>query len=96
MDSAWEVLPDGSFSVTLDTVAIGFRSDRDGGSPCTAFAQGEVWGKMDCQDRDKAVIHVNSLWWVAKGKRPDGFMGAACNFRPSCYLFSEAKIRQCM
>ena len=96
LDSFWEVLPDGSYSVTVDVGAVQLRSDKkSGGSPCTTFTQAEIWGKLNCKDRDKVEIEVHTLWWLGKGKKTTGFTGRECSLPASCYLAADTTVRQC-
>ncbi len=96
LDSFWEVLPDGSFSMTVDIGAIQFRSDgKSGGSPCTSFTQAELWGKLNCKDRDKVEIDLHSLFWMGKGKKTTGFSGRECSLPSSCYMAADTTVRQC-
>lgn len=68
VDSSWEVMPDGSFFITLEGVAVKLGRDGAGNSNCTVMASVDVSGKLNCGDRDKVKIDFETVWWL--GQRP--------------------------
>jgi hypothetical protein len=100
VDTSWEVMPDGTFNITLDGLSARLRRDGPTGSQCVSYLTTEVFGRVDCKDRDKAAIQFDTMWWLNKGARPAAAVpGAAneraCSFPSSCYLHSSGTIRQC-
>jgi hypothetical protein len=67
MDTAWEIMPDGSFFMTVDGGMAMFKSDGPGRGKCHAPLTVDVMGKVDCtNDRDKVDINVESVYWLSK------------------------------
>lgn len=95
VDTFWKVMPDGSFLTTIEAGLVQLADDGAGNRDCNAYAQAEVWGKLDCTDQDRVTIHVNTLWYLAKGKKPDGASGRDCHLPASCYLHASGKVNQC-
>lgn len=62
----WEVMPDGNFNFTMDGGKAQLKSDGSGHLDCGTPVSTEMWGRIDCSDPDKPVIHVESLWWLDK------------------------------
>jgi hypothetical protein len=90
LDSAWEVMPDGSFYVTVDGWSTRLKSDGNGHSNCLANMATDVIGKLDCKDRDKANIDVEAVYWLGKGKKP-----SECKIPSGCYFHAVGTVRQC-
>lgn len=96
LDTMWEVMPDGSFFITLEPGMIQFRSDGPGRSSCFSPATLDLMGKLECSDRDKVKIKFESIWWLGKTRnaallqRPD-----TCRIPEGCYLYSQAQAQQC-
>jgi len=95
VDTFWKVMPDGSFLTTIDSGLIQLAEDGEGNRNCNAYPQAEIWGKLDCTDQDRVTISVNTIWWLTRGKKPEGASGADCRLPKSCYLHAEGKVRQC-
>lgn len=97
IDGNFKMLPNGTFnlSITDNTVgSVGIRGAT--GTPgCTAFPTLDLAGAVDCTDLDHAVIQVDTLWNLSKGKAPTGFSGSVCALPPNCRLHSSATVRQC-
>lgn len=64
--TAWEAMPDGSFYVAIDAGKAKLKDDGAGSKNCSTPMVAHLWGKMDCTDRDKAIIHVETVWWLNK------------------------------
>jgi hypothetical protein len=99
LDTLWEILPDGSFSVSMPGGPITLGNDGKG-SACATTTELEVTGKVNCQDRDKAEILFETVWRM--GPQPNSTVttelpaGARqCELPTGCYLYSSAKLNQC-
>lgn len=68
--TTWEVMPDGSFYFTLETGSAILKNDGAGHSNCSVPLSANFWGRIDCTDRDKAVIRIETVWWLAKTTQP--------------------------
>jgi hypothetical protein len=66
MDTAWEIMPDGSFFMTVDGGMAKLNSDGPGRGKCGTPLSVDLMGKVDCSDRDKVNIKVESVFWLAK------------------------------
>lgn len=100
LDSLWEVMPDGSFSITLDAGgAARFRTDGSGNTNCVTYLSADVHGRLNCLDRDRVNIDVNVVWWPGRGtppgSEPSTASATACQLPSSCYLHATAQIPQC-
>jgi hypothetical protein len=102
IDTAWEVMPDGTFSVTLDNLQLRLQSDGSGNSGCTAHLSTDLWGSLQCSDRDKVDIKFDTIWWLSKGARPSPTPGIAradsateCRMPQTCYMHTSLTIKQC-
>jgi hypothetical protein len=97
-DSAWEMMPNGSFSFTIDVGAIGLKRDSVTTSGCKSYTMAEFFGTVQCQDRDKAIIKADIIYWPGKGKRPNNATtnDAECKLPQGCYLYTHSDIQQCV
>lgn len=95
IDTLWKVMPDGSFLTTIDMTPVQLADDGSGQRRCNAYPQAEIWGKLDCTDQDRVVIKVDTIWWLARGKKPEGTTGPDCRLPRSCYLHATGSVRQC-
>jgi hypothetical protein len=91
IDTMWEVMPDGAFYVTIEGGPVRFASPKN----CTSYTSLDVFGRLDCLDRDRVNIEVDALWWISKGTRPADATGAACDLPASCYLAAAQTVKQC-
>ncbi len=64
--NTWEVMPDGSFYLIIDAGMAKLKNDGSGTLNCATPLTGNLWGKIDCTDRDKAKIHVETVWWLGQ------------------------------
>ena len=62
----WELMPDGNFVFTMSGGVARLKDDGLGDFNCTIPMTVEMWGQVDCSDRDKPVIRVESVWWLGK------------------------------
>ena len=100
LDSTWEIMPDGTFSLTVDSGALKIRDDGAGNPNCVTFPSTEVWGKIDCGDADKLTINYDIIWWPGRGKNPSAYRPAAltgpeCKLPSTCYFHSTGQLKQC-
>src|SRR5690606_8273986 len=97
IDTMWEVMPDGSFYVTMDGGPTRFVAPMS----CTAYTKLDLVGRLNCQDRDKVTVEVDAIWWLNKGvsrpasDRTADTAGASCNVAESCYLHTQLNVKQC-
>lgn len=64
--TSWEVMPDGNFYLSMNAGTAYLAEDGAGNKNCTTPLAADLWGKIDCQDRDKAKIRVQTVWWLDK------------------------------
>lgn len=62
----WEMMPDGNFYFSMDGGVAKLKTDGVGNTNCTTPLRADMWGKVDCQDRDKPVIHIETIWWLGR------------------------------
>ena len=94
IDTSWEIMPDGSFFVTVEGGYVKLKSDGAGNSDCTSPATIDLSGTLNCQDRDKLTIHLEAINWnLGKGKMPSG--AKACQLPAGCYIGASADVKQC-
>jgi hypothetical protein len=91
IDSSWEVMPDNSFAFTLTSVPAQIADDGAGHVGCSSPMTVNIWGKLDCTDRDKIKISLESVWWPGKGANSSG----TCSMPSSCYFYATNQINQC-
>lgn len=60
--TSWEFMPDGSFRLTVDAGYAKFKDDQSGNVNCAAPLKADLWGMIDCTDRDNAKIKVETVW----------------------------------
>jgi len=70
LDTTWEVMPNGSFFFSIDGGTAKFRDDGAGNANCASSMSTDVFGKIDCANRDKVVINFESVWWLGKPYTP--------------------------
>jgi len=66
MDTFWNLMPDGSFNITVDAGKASLKSDGSGRGACSIPVTADLSGKVDCSDRDKAVIPVEAVYWTGR------------------------------
>ncbi len=66
MDTFWNLMPDGSFNITVDAGKASLKSDGSGRGTCSIPVTADLSGKVDCADRDKAVIPVEAVYWTGR------------------------------
>lgn len=64
--TSWEVMPDGNFYLTMNAGRAYLAEDGAGNKNCSTPLMADLWGKIDCQDRDQAKIKVQTVWWLDK------------------------------
>ncbi len=102
LDTAWSVLPDGSFYVQIDGQPMTLTTDGAGHSNCQTPTTLEIWGKIQCPSdpakQDKAVIDVKTAWNLGKQGTRHITLGNACSFpqtEQGCYLIASSSLNQC-
>lgn len=66
MDTAWEIMPDGSFFMTIDGGTAKLQSDAPGRGRCDTPLSVDLIGKIECKDRDQVDIQLESVFWLAR------------------------------
>jgi hypothetical protein len=94
MDLTWETLPDGTFALSIPGLTAEFQEDGSGGGDCVQPLTVSVWGKLKCQDRERAEIQFESVWWL-KGDATPPTGRRSCGFATSCYLHTPIRLNQC-
>ena len=95
LDFGGEVMPDLSFYFVLDSGIAKFKTDGTHNN-CQTNLEVEMWGKLDCKDRDKAVIKLEAVWWPGKVTDPKKkITGNVCSVPASCYFHTKTNINQC-
>lgn len=64
--TTWEVMPDGSFFFAFDAGMGQLKSDGSGNSNCSVPLLANMWGRLDCTDRDRVTINLETVWWLDK------------------------------
>lgn len=106
LDSPWEVMPDGSFSILIDGGTARIKDDGEGQVNCLTPLTASLSGKLDCSDPDpeKAKIPIEVVWWTGKTVDPvDGtpnpeplpVSGSRCKLPEGCYFYGSTEIKQC-
>lgn len=72
INSFWNLMPDGTFSIDIDGPKLRLRKDADGNANCATPAQINFTGKIVCKDDDRADIEVETLWWLDRVLPPPG------------------------
>lgn len=92
MDTSWEILPDGTFFMTVDGGAAQLKSDGPGRGSCTSPLSVNLIGKVECADRDKVTISMESIYWLGKKETTQP---STCKTPKGCYLYSKTELKQC-
>lgn len=97
MDTSWEIMPDGTFSMTVDGGTAQLKSDGPGRGACSAPLNVNLMGKVDCADRDKANITLESIYWLNKdAATPQPIAGVKeCKTPKGCYFYTKTTLKQC-
>jgi hypothetical protein len=98
VDTLWQVLPDGAFSLTIPGFRGRLAEDGLGHLNCMTFMTMEIEGQMDCALRDTFAIRVDvmRLWMTPPSESELTIEDAAsCVLPPSCHLETRLDLRQC-
>jgi hypothetical protein len=60
--TTWELRPDGTFDFTVTAGQAKLKDDGSGTGNCVVPLIAEMWGKIDCTDRDRVGIHLETAW----------------------------------
>ncbi|MEN9723260.1 MAG: hypothetical protein RJB38_1246 [Pseudomonadota bacterium] len=98
VDTLWQVLPDGSFSLLIPGFQADAGPDQAGNSSCLAALTMDLEGKMTCDTSDALGIEIRSMkLWIstpnAGSANPSNLPG--CRLPESCRLETELSLRQC-
>src|SRR5699024_7837378 len=64
--TTWEALPDGHFYFSVDAGTVKFKKDGSGNTDCAAPITAEMWGQLECKDRDRVTIRMETIWRISK------------------------------
>lgn len=97
MDTSWELLPDGTFFVTVDGGKAQLKSDGPDRGACWTPLSVNLMGKVDCADRDKAVTTMESIYWLGKSDSASEQPVSAgqCRTPKGCYFYTKTTVKQC-
>ncbi|HUP56143.1 MAG TPA: hypothetical protein VM598_01735 [Bdellovibrionota bacterium] len=106
IDSTWEVLPDNTFDFNVEGGFVTLADDGYGHKNCLMPVYVNIFGSLQCTDRDRVTIDFQSVWHTGKLdtatwevvpynklKPDDGEV--FCQVPPSCYLTAGTKLKQC-
>ena len=82
----WEVMPDGTFFFSMNVGSAKLKDDGAGHKNCQIPVSVNMWGKLDCKDRDKVNIKLETVWWLGKvipSSLPSGFPSSLPSSSPS-------------
>lgn len=97
LDTAWAVMPDGSFFITVDGGLARLNADGPDRGSCSTPLTADISGRLDCGDRDKAKISIETTWWMGKAENPAtlALANPQCQLPSSCYLYAATTVSQC-
>lgn len=64
--NAWEIMPDGTFFFSVDGGSARLKADSSGRQNCSVPLSADLWGKVECDNRDQAKIKVETIWRAIK------------------------------
>ncbi len=71
IDTFWQVMPDGSFYVTVDGINVQLKNDGSGNTGCTTPVSIDFLGRFHCEDRDRVEIEFQDIiFWLGKDAPP--------------------------
>jgi len=70
LDSLWEVMPDNTFNLTVDGGRAILKDDGSGNLNCATNLSAEMFGTLDCADRDRVTIKFETVWWLDRTPPP--------------------------
>src|SRR5262249_39045393 len=107
LDSTWEVLPDNTFDFNVDGGKVQMIDDGRGHSGCIMPVAINVFGTLNCKNRDQITIDFQANWTAGKldsssysiiplSKLHPDSGETYCQVAASCYLNAGTKLNQCM
>jgi hypothetical protein len=107
LDSTWEVLPDNTFDFNIDGGKLTIADDGRGHPNCIMPVAANVFGTLNCKNRDQITIDFKVNWNVGKldgasysiiplSKLHPDAGETYCQVAPTCYLNAGTKLNQCM
>jgi hypothetical protein len=106
LDTTWEVLPDNSFDFNIDGGVLTLADDGRNHPNCVIPTALNIFGSLNCTDRDKLSIDFQANWKAGKldpntflvipfdQLKPDSGQ-TFCQVATSCYFSAGAKVAQC-
>gem|GEM_PF-2042581 len=102
VNSPWNIMPDGSFYLTVEGLQVGLKSDGSGSGECITPVSVDLFGKLECLDQDRINIKYDAIWWLGKGPLPTtsaaptpAVAPTQCKIPTGCYLHAESQVKQC-
>ena len=103
VDTSWEIMPDGSFWFTVNGGMAKFKTDGTTPDACKTPLTLDIWGTLDCTDRDKLVIHTQAAWTLGKETQSPGHAPMVpntdhlrlCKMPQGCNFYGTSDIKQC-
>lgn len=107
LDSTWEVLPDNTFDFNVDGGKLTIVDDGRGHPGCVLPAAINVFGTLNCKNRDQITIDFQANWQIGKldsatysivplSKLHPDPGEVYCQVASTCYLNAGTKLNQCM
>jgi hypothetical protein len=102
VDSSWNIYPDGSFDVGVNTSAPIYVKQPNG-KTCVTYSLVRFSGTVACRqnasdnDIDKVQVNLGTQWQFGKGPKPTDMTGEfpECNLPSTCELVTQALVNQC-
>lgn len=97
LDSTWEIMPDHTFSIRVDGGKALLKSDGPNRGACAVSTEASLFGKIDCQDRDRVMIHLEILWSLGTSN----VSANACTLpvpaanNTGCSFYTKIDMKQC-
>jgi len=106
LDTLWETMPNGDFSVTVDGGLVQFSKFGATQSSCATPTSVDIWGKLDCAahadpTRDQGTVQIEAMWHLGKGATTGVNADAVCKLpappagTDGCYIYAKTAIKQC-
>jgi hypothetical protein len=106
LDATWEALPDSTFDFDMAWDPLTFADDGRGHPNCIMPTAVNIFGKLNCQDRDHITIDFQADWragqldttsWTITpyDKLHPASGQVFCQVAPTCYLTAGTKLKQC-
>ncbi|MBU6374730.1 MAG: hypothetical protein KGQ59_01930 [Bdellovibrionales bacterium] len=98
VDTLWQTLPNGAFSLVIPGFKTKLGPDSSRNALCLSSLTMEISGQVDCRDRDILSIRVDTLRMWMKAPYPEDSAALqlpACQLPTGCRLETNLNLRQC-